>query len=550
MRQPNTFQSERLKFSKTLVPPKVVEMNDLSNPVTSNSVPTSQESKVVKNDNMIAQGMFRLNPFQTSKEEKSVPSKPIKASVRTKPIIVSQPHVITKKNVNYDSNGLSSIGVDTAKTKRPQPKRNTKNDRVPSTSKSIHIKNKEVEVEEHHRNLLLPKNKKYIDLQWGHILITRVYFVEGLGHNLFSVGKFCDSDLEVAFRRNTCYVRNLKRVDLLKGNRTTNLYTINLHEMASASPIFLMARTTSTKSWLWHQRLSHLNFNTINDLATNDLRQDNQASLQPKIVADNVLNAMLDGNTFVNPFAPPSTSDAESSSSQYVDPSNMHTFYQPYHHKYLEHGHPKQDSSGCERAPSRGRKYFEESFALVSRIEAIRLFLAYAAHLSCIVFLMDVKIAFLHGTLKEVYVCQSEGFIDADHLSHVYKLKKAIYGLKQAPRAWYDELSKFLLRNHFFKGTIDPTLFIRRFYNDILVDNGFELTGFSDADYAGCKDTFKSTSSGTQVLGDENPIRTLGDYSRPSHEGYRNTIELLDGNNVVPLRSDTIRKYEALVKFN
>ncbi|GKC39751.1 retrovirus-related pol polyprotein from transposon TNT 1-94 [Tanacetum coccineum] len=81
----------------------------------------------------------------------------------------------------------------------------------------------------------------YDDLQWGNILIIRVYFVEGLGHNLFSVGQCCDSYLEVAFRRNTCFVRNLEGVDLLKGNRTTNLYTINLHEMASASPICLMA---------------------------------------------------------------------------------------------------------------------------------------------------------------------------------------------------------------------------------------------------------------------------------------------------------------------
>nr|GEY22678.1 retrovirus-related Pol polyprotein from transposon TNT 1-94 [Tanacetum cinerariifolium] len=109
------------------------------------------------------------------------------------------------------------------------------------------------------------------DLQWGNILITRVYFVEGLGHNFFSVGQFCDSDLEVAFRRNACFVRNLEGVNLLKGDRSTNLYTINLHEMASASPICLMARASSTKSWLWHQRLSHFNFNTINDLARNDL---------------------------------------------------------------------------------------------------------------------------------------------------------------------------------------------------------------------------------------------------------------------------------------
>ncbi|GJR13165.1 retrovirus-related pol polyprotein from transposon TNT 1-94 [Tanacetum coccineum] len=105
-------------------------------------------------------------------------------------------------------------------------------------------------------------------------------------------------------------------------------------------------------------------------------------------------------------------------------------------------------------------------------MEAIRIFLAYAAHKSFTVFQMDVKTAFLHGTLKEdVYVCQPEGFINADHPSHVYKLKKALYGLKQAPKAWYDELSMFLLQNHFFKGTIDPTLFIRLFDNDILVSN-------------------------------------------------------------------------------
>ncbi|GKA93205.1 retrovirus-related pol polyprotein from transposon TNT 1-94 [Tanacetum coccineum] len=111
----------------------------------------------------------------------------------------------------------------------------------------------------------------YGDLQWGNILITEVYFVEALGHNLFSVRQFYDSDLEVAFRRNNYFVKNLEGVDFLIGNHTTNLYTINLHEMASASSICIMARATSTKSWLWHQRLSHLNFDTINDLVKNDL---------------------------------------------------------------------------------------------------------------------------------------------------------------------------------------------------------------------------------------------------------------------------------------
>nr|GFC58707.1 retrovirus-related Pol polyprotein from transposon TNT 1-94 [Tanacetum cinerariifolium] len=103
---------------------------------------------------------------------------------------------------------------------------------------------------------------------------------------------------------------------------------------------------------------------------------------------------------------------------------------------------------------------FEESFAPVARKEAIRIFLAYAVHKGFTVYQMDVKTALQHGSLKEdMYLCQPEGFIDADHSSHVYKLKKALYGLKQAPRAWYDKLSTFLLQNEFSKGTIDLTLF-------------------------------------------------------------------------------------------
>ncbi|GJR28335.1 retrovirus-related pol polyprotein from transposon TNT 1-94 [Tanacetum coccineum] len=106
---------------------------------------------------------------------------------------------------------------------------------------------------------------------------------------------------------------------------------------------------------------------------------------------------------------------------------------------------------------------FEESFALVARLDAIRIFLAYAAHMNMVVYQMDVKTAFLNGILREeVYVSQPDGFVDQDNPNHVYKLKKALYGLKQAPRAWYDLLSKFLLSQEFSKGTVDHTLFIRR----------------------------------------------------------------------------------------
>nr|GEX93355.1 ribonuclease H-like domain-containing protein [Tanacetum cinerariifolium] len=255
---------------------------------------------------------------------------------------------------------------------------------------------------------------------------------------------------------------------------------------------------------------------------------------------------------------------------------------------------------------------FEESFAPVARMEAIRIFLAYDAHKSFTVFQMDVKTAFLHGSLKEdVYVFQPVGFIDADHPSHVYKLKKALYGLKQAPRAWYTQLFSDLMKSFFemsmmvemafFLGlqvnqspcgifinqskyvleilkkygmeSCDPvgtpmeikdkldldqngTLVDATKYRSMIAvlmyltssppdivhatclcaryqakptekhlkevkrifrylrgtvntglwytkDSGFELTGFSDADYAGCKDSFKSTSGGAQFLGEK-----------------------------------------------
>ncbi|GKA19267.1 integrase, catalytic region, zinc finger, CCHC-type containing protein [Tanacetum coccineum] len=111
----------------------------------------------------------------------------------------------------------------------------------------------------------------YGDYIQGNITICHVYDVEGLGHNLFSVGQFCDGDLEVAFRFKTCYVRNLEGDDFLTGGRESNLYTISIFDMAASSPVCLMSKATSTKSWLWHHRLSHLNFGTINDLTRLEL---------------------------------------------------------------------------------------------------------------------------------------------------------------------------------------------------------------------------------------------------------------------------------------
>ncbi|GJW84214.1 retrovirus-related pol polyprotein from transposon TNT 1-94 [Tanacetum coccineum] len=98
-----------------------------------------------------------------------------------------------------------------------------------------------------------------------------IHVYRRLGHNLFSVGQFCDSDLEVAFRKHSCYVRDTDGVELIKGSRGSNLYTISIEDMLKSSPICLLSKASKNKSWLWHRRLNHLNFGTINDLARKDL---------------------------------------------------------------------------------------------------------------------------------------------------------------------------------------------------------------------------------------------------------------------------------------
>ncbi|GJZ35818.1 retrovirus-related pol polyprotein from transposon TNT 1-94 [Tanacetum coccineum] len=111
----------------------------------------------------------------------------------------------------------------------------------------------------------------YGDMVQGNVTIKRVYYVEGLNHNLLSVGQFCDANLEVAFRKSTCYIRDLKGNDLLTGSRGTNLYSITLQDTSTPNPICLMAKTSSSQAWLWHRRLSHLNFDTINLLSKYDI---------------------------------------------------------------------------------------------------------------------------------------------------------------------------------------------------------------------------------------------------------------------------------------
>ncbi|GJR66643.1 retrovirus-related pol polyprotein from transposon TNT 1-94 [Tanacetum coccineum] len=246
-----------------------------------------------------------------------------------------------------------------------------------------------------------------------------------------------------------------------------------------------------------------------------------------------VENTQIDENEFYNVFNTPVHEEAESYT-RYVDPSNMHTFYQRHQseHRWTK-DHPLEQVRGNPSKPVQTRRQlttdpeifmftlivstakptnvkeamadhtwietmqeelyqfnrlkvwelvdkpfgkteegidFEESFAPVARLEAVWIFVAYAAHKSFPIYQMDVITAFLNGPRnEEVFVAQPDGFVDPDHLEKVYHLRKALYGLKQPPRAWYDELSNFLMSKGFTKGTIDPTLFTIRYREDILL---------------------------------------------------------------------------------
>nr|GEZ54793.1 hypothetical protein [Tanacetum cinerariifolium] len=467
----------------------------------------------------------------------------------------------------------------------------------------------------------------YGDYKIRNVTISRVYVVEGLGHNLFSVGQFCDSYLEVAFRQHTCFIHNLDGVDLLTGSRGNNIYTLSLKDMTASSPICLLSKASKTKSCLWHRRLSHLNFGAINHLARQGLVKDySSAAKGPGPSSGPALNEMTPATissglvqkpSSLTPYVPPSRNDwdllfqpmfdellnpspsvdhqaleviapivdviapvqadstgspssttvdqdayspiahmgndllfgvpiPEVTSAQSSSTVSPHTIVQPdhqipqhiskwtkdhpldniigqlsrpvsirlqlheqalfcYYDAFLTFVEPKTykdaltqscwieamqeelneferlkiwefvprpdkvmvitlkwiykvklDKMGGilknnARLVSRGYRQeeginFEESFAPVARLEAIRIFLA-----------------------EEVYVSQPDGFVDQDNPNHVYKLKKALYGLKQASRAWYDMLSSFLISQDFSKGSVDPTLFIRRNRNDLLL---------------------------------------------------------------------------------
>nr|GEX37663.1 integrase, catalytic region, zinc finger, CCHC-type, peptidase aspartic, catalytic [Tanacetum cinerariifolium] len=151
----------------------------------------------------------------------------------------------------------------------------------------------------------------YGDYVIGKSVIFKVYYVEGLGHNLFSVGQFCDSDLKVAFKKHSCYVRDVDGVELLNGSCGSNMRTISVKDMMKSSLKCLLSKPSKNKSWLWHRWINHLNFGTINDLARN-IRVERSIPPAPAVQVPVVL-AGTTSFTTIDQDAP-STSHSSSSS--------------------------------------------------------------------------------------------------------------------------------------------------------------------------------------------------------------------------------------------
>nr|GEX94546.1 ribonuclease H-like domain-containing protein [Tanacetum cinerariifolium] len=231
-------------------------------------------------------------------------------------------------------------------------------------------------------------------IKTGKLDFKNVYFVREFKFNLFSVSQICDKKNSVLFTNTKCIVLSpdFKLIDenqiLLRVPRQNNMYIIDLKNIIPTGGLTcLFTKATEDESKLWHRRLRHLNFKTINKLVKGNLVRGSKWVFRNKIDKKGIVirNKV----------------------------------------RLVAQGHTQED--GID---------YEEFFAPVARIEAIRLFLAYALFKDFIVYQIDVKSAFSYGKIEEeVYVCQPPGFEDLDFPDKVYKVKKALYGLHQAPRS-------------------------------------------------------------------------------------------------------------------
>ncbi|GKA61734.1 retrovirus-related pol polyprotein from transposon TNT 1-94 [Tanacetum coccineum] len=383
---------------------------------------------------------------------------------------------LDKHSINLEL-ALQQRVIATASVSRPQLKSNRLEDRVLHNNSEVKTK----EVEEHRDPLYPILHCLLVLLQ----LIEIMMFIVDSGCSKHMTGnlKLLCNFLEkimgtVKFRNDQIALIlgygdlvqgnvTIKRGnDLLTGSRGFNLYSITLQDTSTLNLIFLRAKASSCQAWLWHRRLSHLNFDTINLL----LKYDIVTGLPKlKFIKDHLCSSYLCGLMRVESI------NGKNCVLVIVDDYSRYTWTHFLRSKdktpevLIDFLKLVQRGLHAQKAHLIGKGYdqkegidFEESFALIARLEAVRLFVMYAAHKSFPVYEMDVKIIFVNGPLNEkVYVNQPDRFVDPHYHNKVYRLKKALYGLKQAPRAWSDELSNFLVSKGFSKGELKFFLVIQ-----------------------------------------------------------------------------------------
>ncbi|GJS82437.1 retrovirus-related pol polyprotein from transposon TNT 1-94 [Tanacetum coccineum] len=362
---------------------------------------------------------------------------------------------VSNTKVNIDKSKL----VTSQSTPKPEKGVGSSHSVRRSTSKDNKSKNSVLKNTKSSSTYVGKTSNRYGDYVQGNLTIYHVYYVEGLRHNLFLVRQFCDEDLEVAFRSNMFYVWNLEGDDLLMGSRDSNLYTISISEMAASSLAEAIATSyfthnhTIVHTWhnktpyeLIHGRKPNIQyFHVFGSLCypTND--RDDLGKLKPKVDIEYYATSSQE----VSDDSATNTTDNDNTSSslsivveqddapQIVSSSNEQVANAPNSPVVNEvaDGFVQEDVTDFNgnmfhNAPQTPK------FEIADSLEAVRIFVAYAAHKNFPIFQMDVKTAFLNGPLKEeVFVCQPDGFVDPEFPNHVYGLKKALYGLKQAPRA-------------------------------------------------------------------------------------------------------------------
>nr|GEV14407.1 putative ribonuclease H-like domain-containing protein [Tanacetum cinerariifolium] len=347
----------------------------------------------------------------------------------------------------------------------------------------------------------------YGNYQIRNITISRVYYVEGLGHNQFSVGQFFNSDLEVAFRKHMCFVRNLEGVDLLSRSQETNLYTLLIEDMMASSPICLLFKASKTKSWLRHRRLSHLNFGTINHSAKNgfvrDTNQENLYLLHMDLCG-HIRVASINGKKYILIIVDDYSrfTWVKFLASKDEAPDFIIEFLKMIQVRLNTLVRNIYTNNGTEVVNHTIRSYYE---SVVISHETL---VARSPQQNCVIKRRNHTLVEAARTM--LIYAKAPLFVWDEAVATAFPVANAPRAVDLAD----SPVSTSIDQDAPSTSAVDLTLFTQKAGNDLLLgtinmglwylkDTGMSLTAYADADHAGCQDTRRSTSGSAQFLGDK-----------------------------------------------